>query len=72
MDFADIVIAAVMAGIIGYSGWNIVRGLRAGRIGFPGGTVHDRARRPSDFWTTVGFEAAMILVCGFILSRQLG
>ena len=71
MEAADILITIVLAGVMLFAARNLVVGLRSGRIGIPGGTQNDRGERPRQFWVGLAFEAAMVLIFGAMLARQL-
>ncbi|HEX8213895.1 MAG TPA: hypothetical protein VF582_00315 [Allosphingosinicella sp.] len=71
MKIADILIALVLAGVMLFASRNLVVGVRSGRIGIPGGREHGRSDAPRQYWTAIAFEAAMVLIFGAMLARQL-
>lgn len=71
MKTTDILITVVLAGVMLFAARNLVIGFRSGRIGFLGGTQNDRRERPRHYWMGIAFEAAMLLIFGAMLARQL-
>jgi len=70
MSLGEILIPILIGAVIAFSGRNLVRAIRTGRIGFPGGSIHSRTARPRDYWAAFAFEAAILLILSAMLVRQ--
>lgn len=70
MSFGTIALVLLLGAVMAYAARNLALGLRNGRIDLPGGRVHSREHKPGAYWAGIAFEAAMVLIFGFILARQ--